>query len=83
MPIETPASTLPVLALASLWLAFEVGIFILSILYFIFSLIVIRQVALMTEALITEVSPFLRALSIIHAGLALGVVVYLFWTFFR
>lgn len=38
---------------------------------FLFSLVVIRQVQLMTDTLITEVSPLLRILSFIHAGVVL------------
>lgn len=50
------------------------GLLLLAVLYFIFSLIVVRQVALMTETLMTEVTPLLRAFSIIHSGLALGII---------
>ncbi|MFH0937079.1 MAG: DUF5657 family protein [Candidatus Daviesbacteria bacterium] len=57
------------------WLVAKVGILILSILYFIFSLIVIRQVYLMTNTLITESAPALRAFAIIHAGFALGLII--------
>lgn len=55
----------------------KVSLVILSALYFIFSLVVVRQVALMTETLVTEVTPLLRAFSIIHVGLALGIIVLL------
>lgn len=51
------------------------GFIALAILYFVFSLIVVRQVQLMTDTLVTEVSPVLRAFSILHAGIALGIVV--------
>lgn len=54
---------------------FQVGIVLLALLYFLFSLIVVRQVNLMTDTLITPVSPFLRFLSVLHAGFALGIVV--------
>lgn len=43
--------------------------------YFIFSLVVVRQVKLMTEVLLSGGAPLLRAFSIIHAGFALGVLV--------
>lgn len=79
MPIESQ-----ILALPSdlIWITLKVGIVFLSALYFIFSLIVVRQVNLMTEALITEISPILRAFSIIHAGLALGIIILLIGFFF-
>lgn len=65
------------LSLNTLWTVFRVGIFIFAGLYFIFSLIVVRQVYLMTETLITQVSPLIRAFAILHAGAALGILVLL------
>lgn len=56
-------------------LVFKILLLTLFGLYFIFSLIVVRQVQLMTDTLITEVSPLLKAFSIIHAGIALGVLI--------
>lgn len=53
----------------------KIGLIVLSILYFIFSLFVVRQVGLMTETVETEAAPLLRGLSIIHAGLSLGLIV--------
>lgn len=58
-----------------LWLVPRAGIIILAILYFIFSLIVARQINLMAETLITEAVPYLKAFAIIHSGLALGVII--------
>ena len=54
---------------------FKTGILSLSVAYFFFSLIVVRQVNMMTETVITEAGPILRALSILHAGVALGATV--------
>lgn len=54
---------------------FKIGFITFAVLYFVFSLIVIRQVTLMTQTVITEGAPLLRVLSILHAGLALGIVV--------
>ncbi|MBI4040147.1 hypothetical protein HY389_02225 [Candidatus Daviesbacteria bacterium] len=62
-------------ALTDIWLIFKIGFIVFAGLYFLFSLIIIRQVYLMTETLITEVSHFIRAFSIIHAGLALGILI--------
>lgn len=53
----------------------DLGFTIFAIIYFIFSLILIRQVFLMTKTVVTEAGPFLRFLSFIHAALALGIVV--------
>lgn len=75
MPLE--GVTLPIFSLDSFWQIVRFTILILSVLYFIFALIVVRQVNLMTETLITEVAPLLRAFSILHAGLALGIVILL------
>lgn len=61
--------------LDGLWLVIAIGMELLFILYFIFSLIVVRQVNLMTDTLITTVAPTLRFLAVIHAGVALGVVI--------
>ena len=57
------------------WLVVKVGVIILAVLYFIFSLVVVRQVHLMTEVLITEISPLIRAFATLHAGLALGIII--------
>lgn len=54
---------------------FKIGFIAFAVLYFIFSLIVIRQVYLMTDTIITEGGPILRALAIVFAGLALGIIV--------
>lgn len=58
------------------WFVVAVLMGILFFLYFIFSLIVVRQVRLMTDTLITQISPVLRALSVIHAIIALGILVF-------
>lgn len=61
--------------------AFKIGFIIIAILYFVFSLVVVGQIRLMTETVSTEVGPLLRFFSIIHAGIALGLIV-LFIAFF-
>lgn len=58
------------------------GFFLLAfIMYFLFSLVIIRQVQLLTDIVITEISPVLRALTILHAGFALGIIVLFFGLF--
>ena len=51
------------------------AILLLLIFYIIFSLIIVRQVDLMGKTLITGISSFLRAFAILHAGLAIGLIV--------
>lgn len=78
MPIDTLSPSF----LPGLLIVFKIGILLVSILYFLFSLIVLRQVNLMTDTLITEVSPLLRFFAILHSGFALGIVVIFFGLFF-
>lgn len=54
---------------------FEIGFLIFGVLYFIFTLIVLRQVNLMTSTVRTEGGGLLKAIAIFYAGLALGVIV--------
>lgn len=53
----------------------RLGILLLAVLYFVFSLIVLRQIKLMSETLISESSPVLMAFAILHSGFALGVII--------
>lgn len=53
----------------------KLGILIILVFYAIFALMVIRQVDLMSKTLITRVSPVLKAVSILHAGFALGLII--------
>lgn len=56
----------------------KIGILIILAFYAIFALMVIRQVDLMSKTLITRVSPVLKAVSILHAGFAIGLI-FLAW----
>ncbi len=72
MSIETVAGgTLSPLGLTLM--VFRVLIVAAAVIYFAFSLVVVRQVYLMTETLTTNDAPLMRAFSIIHAGFALGL----------
>lgn len=51
------------------------AILLILIFYAIFTLLIVRQVDLMSKTLITKVSPILKAFSIIHAGFAIGLIV--------
>lgn len=54
---------------------FEIGFIIFGIIYFIFSLVVLRQVNLMTATVKTEGGGILKAVAILYAGISLGVIV--------
>ncbi len=61
---------------------FSVMLVIAAALYFVFSLIVLRQINLMTETVQTEGAPIIRAFGFLHAGVALGVVLlFIGWLF--
>lgn len=55
--------------------AFDIGFLAFGVVYFIFTLIVLRQVNLMTSTVKTEGGGALKAIAILYAGLALGVIV--------
>lgn len=61
--------------LANFTFLYKIGFGALFVLYFIFALLVVRQVILMTDTLYTETSPVLHALAILHAGISLGLLV--------
>jgi len=48
---------------------------LILLIYAIFALIIIRQVDLMSKTLITNFSPIVRFLAIIHAGFAIGLII--------
>ena len=51
------------------------AILLILIFYAIFSLIIIRQVDLMSKTLITGISPIVKILSIIHAMFVIALIV--------
>lgn len=53
----------------------RITIFIILFLYIIFSLLIVRQVSIMSRTLITPVSPVVKAFAIIHAGFAIAFFV--------
>ena len=55
--------------------AFKLGFILFALIYFLFSLIVVGQVRLMTQTVKTEAGPLLRFFSVLFAGIALGLVV--------
>lgn len=60
--------------LATFLIFLRIAILLLLIFYAIFALLIVRQVDLMGQALITPVSPLLKAIAIIHAGFAIGLI---------
>lgn len=52
----------------------KIAILIILIFYAIFSLLIVRQVDLMSKTLISSVSPIVKAFSIVNAGIALGLI---------
>lgn len=51
------------------------AILLILVFYAIFSLIIVRQVDLMSKTLITNISPLVRGIAIVHAGFALGLII--------
>jgi hypothetical protein len=72
MPVDSQTSALGLIAL---WATFKAAALVIAVLYFGFSLIVVRQVYLMTETVRTGTSGFFRFLAIMHAGLSLGIII--------
>lgn len=64
-----------IISLSGITFVFKIGFLIFSVIYFLFSLIVVRQVNLMAETVITEGSIILKVIALLHALLALGVIV--------
>ncbi len=61
----------------------KAAIILLAILYFIFTLVVVRQVNLMTETFATDAAPIIRASAILYSGLSLGIIVLFIAFLFR
>ncbi len=72
MPTTTPINFFESEAIS---LFLKAAILIILAFYAIFALMVVRQVDLMSKTLITKVSPILKAFSILHAGVAIGLIV--------
>lgn len=79
MPIEPVITINPFANILAI--VFEFGFLAFTIVYFIFTLIVLRQVNLMTATIKTEGGGILKALAILYCGLALGVIVLIIGLF--
>lgn len=75
MPTDQVFATTAIFSPTWIWEVAKFLIILLAACYFFFSLVIVRQVNLMIATLLTETAPFLRAFAIIHAGLALGVII--------
>ena len=58
---------------------FRIALLVILLLYVIFTLIIVRQVDLMSKTLITPISPIVRGISLIQAGFAIGFLILAFW----
>lgn len=72
MPTVTPTNFF---AFEAALVFLKTAVLLILIFYAIFALLIIRQVGLMSETLITPVSPVVRAAAIIHAGFAIGLII--------
>lgn len=79
MPIEPVTTINPFSNIISV--IFDFGFLAFSAVYFIFTLIVLRQVNLMTQTIKTEGGPVIKAVAILYCGLALGVIVLIIGLF--
>lgn len=56
----------------------KIGILIILVIYSIFALLIVRQVDNMSKTLRTPLSGVVRMVAIIHAGVAIGLIVLMF-----
>ena len=59
-------------------LGLKATIFLILVLYAIFAILIVKQVSLMSQTLITPVSVYLKALAIINSGFAIGFAILAF-----
>lgn len=72
MPTATPVD---IFSSQAVLVFLKAAILIILIFYAIFALMIVRQVDLMSKTLITPVSPIVKAISIVHAGFAIALIV--------
>ncbi len=57
-------------------LMFVKGVILLILIFYaIFALIIVKQVNIMSKTLVTNISGIVKALAIVHAGFAIGLIV--------
>lgn len=76
MPVSTQTILDSALAIEFL----RVAIFIIMFLYSIFALLIVRQVIIMSDTLITKVAAVVRGIAIIHGGFAIGLTIFIMGT---
>lgn len=64
-----------ILGATTLLLVIKFAILVLLFLYIVFSLVIVRQVKLMSQTLITPIAPIVKALAIFNAGFAIAFFV--------
>lgn len=81
MPVEGTS----VFPLSWEWILFifRVMILVFALLYLIFSVVVMRQINLMTETIITELSPYLRFFGVVYVGVSAGLILLFFGLLLR
>ncbi len=72
----TPETLTNLMVFFNIWLFIKFFILVLLLFYFIFSLVITRQVNLMNRVLKTNISPGLRLITIIHA-ISVGFLFFL------
>ncbi len=60
----------------AVWDVTKIGLLVFLGLYFIFSLLVVRQVQLLTSVLGTNFSPLFKTVALLHVVLAVGVFLF-------
>ena len=73
--MEVPGAAPLISAQSVVELLFKIAFVVFGVVYFIFTLVVLRQVNLMASTIKTEGGGLLKALAILYAGFALGVIV--------
>lgn len=73
------ATTQPILSLGSILTTdfLRLVVFIILSIYSLFALLIVRQVSLMSNTLITPVSSVVKFISIVHAGFAISLLVFI------
>lgn len=66
------------LLLGSLFPLVRVAVVVIMLFYSLYALLIIRQVNLMEETLSTPQSGIIKALSILHAGFAIGFTILVY-----
>jgi hypothetical protein len=73
--MEVPVAASLISAQSVVELLFKIAFVAFGVVYFIFTLVVLRQVNLMASTIRTEAGGLLKAFAILYAGFALGVIV--------